>query len=326
MSPQKFPVTFTRGAASPHPAPADHSPMPLAPAPKPWPKLPPEFSFRMASNLAEDSAGRIYVVHRGARPLVRFDANGNFLDSIGDTFLLPSINYDLSKTPPSPIGWEHWLHGLHVDPWDNIWITDLGRHLVMKFDVKGRLLMTLGRPDLPGDEADRFNQPTAVAVGRSGHIYVADGYGNSRIVKYSADGRPLQAWGRKGSAPGEFQTPHGLALDEEENVYVAERLNHRIQVFGANGRALGLWSDFCRPDAIVVRGNEVFVGTGYGDNAVYRCDRDGRNRQVLGAGSDAFGYPHGIHLDRHGNLYVADPVAEKAAAHPAKFPAVVPSP
>lgn len=280
----------------------------------------------MVSNLAEDSSGRLYVVHRGARPLVRFDSDGNFLGSLGDSVITLSVNYDLGKNPPAPIGCEHWLHGLHVDPWDNIWITDLGRHLVMKFDPQGQLLLTLGRPDLPGEELNRFNQPTAVAVGRSGHIYVADGYGNSRIVKYSADGRPLQAWGRKGSAPGEFQTPHGLALDEDENVYVSERMNHRVQVFDANGRLLSLWPDFCRPDAIVVRGREVFVGTGYGDNAIYRCDREGRNRQILGAGRDAFGYPHGIHLDRQGNLYVADPVAEKAAANPAKYLALAPSP
>ena len=273
----------------------------------------------MASNLAADSQGRLYVVHRGARPLVRFDADGNFLGSLGDDTFALSINYDLAQTPPAPIGREYWLHGLHVDPWDNIWITDLGRHVVMKFDPQGRLLLTLGRPDLPGDEIDRFNQPTAVAVGLSGHIYIADGYGNSRVVKYSADGRPVLAWGRKGSAPGEFQTPHGLALDENENVYVSERMNHRVQVFAANGHPLSLWPDLCRPDAIVVHGAHVFIGTGYGDNAIYRFTRDGRNREMLGGGQDAFGYPHGIHVDPQGNLYVADPVAAKAGAAPAKF-------
>lgn len=293
--------------------------MPLSFVPHSWPDLPAGFSFRMVSNLAEDSRGRLHVVHRGEHPLMRFDAEGNFLGSLGDDVLATSVNYDLSKTPPAPIGRAHWLHGLHVDPWDNVWITDLGRHLVMKFDPQGRLQLTLGHPDLPGDEPDRFNQPTAVAVGPSGHIYVADGYGNSRIVKYSAAGRPLLTWGRKGSAPGEFHTPHGLALDEHENVYVAERLNHRVQVFDATGRPLALWPDLCRPDAILVRDRHVFVGTGYGDNAVYRFTRDGRNREVLGAGSDAFGYPHGLHVDARGNLYVADPIAENASAPPAKF-------
>ncbi len=287
-----------------------------------WPKLPRGFAFRMVSNIAEDSRGRLYFVHRGAQPLVRFDRDGNFLDALGEADLPPSINYDVSRNPPTPIGREYWLHGLHLDPWDNIWVTDLGRHVVLKFDPQGRLLLTLGQPGQPGDAPDHFNQPTAVVVGRSGHIYVADGYGNSRIVKYTADGRPLHAWGRKGSAPGEFQTPHGLSVDADEHIYVSERMNHRVQVFAADGRPLALWPDLCRADAIEVRGEQVYVGTGHGDNAIYRFTRDGRNRAILGRGRDAFGYPHGIHVDEANNIHVADPVAENAAALPAKYRAV----
>lgn len=284
-----------------------------------WPKLPRGFAFRMVSNISEDSLGRLYFVHRGARPLVRFDRDGNFLDAVGEADLPQSINYDVSKNPPTPIGREYWLHGLHIDPWDNIWVTDLGRHVVRKFDPQGRLLLTLGQPDQPGEAPDRFNQPTAVVVGRSGHIYVADGYGNARIVKYSPTGLPLLTWGRRGSAAGEFQTPHGLSIDADENIYVSERMNHRVQVFAADGRYLALWPDLRRADAIQVRGEEVYVGTGHGDNAIYRFTRDGRNREILGRGSDAFGYPHGIHVDTEGSIHVADPVAENAAALPAKY-------
>ncbi len=284
-----------------------------------WPRRPEGFAFRMVSNIAEDSHGRIYFVHRGTCPLVRFDREGDFLGALGEAHLPPSVNFDLGKNPPQPIGREYWLHGLHVDPWDNIWVTDLGRHLVLKFDPDGRLLLTLGQAGQPGEQLDRFNQPTAVVVGRSGHIYVADGYGNSRIVKYTADGRPLQTWGRKGSAPGEFQTPHGLSVDADENIYVSERMNHRVQVFSPDGRALALWPDLCRADAIEVQGGHVYVGTGYGDNAIYRFTRDGRNREIVGRGRDAFGYPHGIHIDAAGSIHVADPVAENAAALPAKY-------
>lgn len=284
-----------------------------------WPRLPEGFVFRMVSNIAEDSRGRIYFVHRGARPLVRFDRDGGFLGALGEAHLPQSVNFDLGKNPPQPIGREHWLHGLHVDPWDNIWVTDLGRHLVLKFDPEGRLLLTLGQAGLPGEQPDRFNQPTAVAVGRSGHIYVADGYGNSRIVKYTPDGRPLLTWGRKGSGPGEFQTPHGLAVDGDENIYICERMNDRVQVFTAGGRRLAEWPGLCRADAILVRGEQAFVGTGYGDNALYRFSLDGRNRQIVGQGSDVFGYPHGIHIDAEGSIHVADPVAENAGARPAKY-------
>ena len=276
----------------------------------------------MVSNIAEDSQGRIYVAHRGSSPLACFDRQGVFLRSIGDAHITKSINYDLNKTPPTPIGREFWLHGLHVDPWDNIWTTDLGRHVVLKFDPQGKLLLTLGCPDLSGEAFNRFNQPTSVVVGRSGNVYVADGYGNARIVKYSSDGRPIAAWGRKGSGPGEFQTPHCLALDEDENIYVAERMNSRVQVFDSEGKSLSLWPDLCRADAVIVRGHHVYVGTGYGRNTIYRFTRDGRNREAVGAGEDAFGYPHGIHIDAEGSIYVADPVADKASAGPGKFSAV----
>lgn len=285
-----------------------------------WPRLPDGFSFRMVSNIAEDSAGRLYFVHRGRHPLVRFDRKGNFLDSIGDEDLKLSVNLELSKNPPAPISREYWLHGLHVDLWDNIWITDLGRHLIMKFDPQGRLLMTLGTDGLSGEDAHHFKQPTSVVVGRSGHIYVADGYGNARIAKFSPEGRHVQSWGRRGDGPGEFNTPHGLALDAEENVYVAERMNDRVQVFDAQGRFLSLWPGLRRADAIfITRHGDVFVGTGHLSNTVYRFDRQGKNLGALGGGADAFGYPHGIHVDGKGNLYVADPVAQQAAASPGKF-------
>jgi len=277
----------------------------------------------MASNIAEDSNGRLYVVHRGRHPLVRFDPSGRFLDSLADEHLTQSVNLDISKNPPTPIGTEFWLHGLHVDPSDSIWITDLGRHLVMKFDTHGRLLMTLGTDGEPGDDESHFNQPTAVVVGPSGSIYVADGYGNSRIVKFSEDGEFLLSWGRRGAAAGELNTPHGLALDADENVYVAERLNHRVQIFDSAGRHLALWPNLTRADSVLVdRHGVVFVGTGHAENAIHRFDRDGHALGMLGSGTNAFGYPHGIHIDREGNLYVADPVAGQASASPAKFGAL----
>jgi len=194
----------------------------------------------MVSNLAEDSQGRIYIVHRGRHPLFRLSPNGKFSESIGDDSITPSINYDLTQSPPSPISEAYWLHGLHIDPWDNIWTTDLGRHLILKFSPSGQLLLTLGCADLPGEELDRFNQPTAVVVGSLGYIYVADGYGNSRIVKYSPEGKPLLSWGKKGIGPGEFQTPHAIALDGDENVFVAERMNNRVQIFDSQGHHLAV--------------------------------------------------------------------------------------
>src|ERR1700722_9110002 len=82
-----------------------------------WIKLPEGFGFRMVNNIAEDSKGRIYFSHRGRHPIVRFDKNGRFLGSVGDSEIAPSVNYDLTKNPPTSNGRAYWLHGMHVDPW-----------------------------------------------------------------------------------------------------------------------------------------------------------------------------------------------------------------
>gem|GEM_PF-4284160 len=95
-------------------------------------------------------------------------------------------------------------------------------------------------------------------------------------------------------------------------------IHHNIS-FLLHRYGLGIWPDLCRPDAIIIKGEHVYVGTGDGDNALYRFNKDGSNRQKIGGGSDAFGYPHGIHLDSEGCFYVSDPVAQDATATPSKY-------
>ena len=187
----------------------------------------------------------------------------------------------------------------------------------MKFSRDGKLLMTLGTLDQSGESPKNFHQPSSVAVAPSGDIYVADGYGNSRVVKFSPDGKYLKAWGKKGSGPGEFDTPHGIAVDAKGNVYVAERLNNRIQVFDSEGRFLTQWPNYSRADSIfITRKGQAYVGTGKGD--IYKLDLSGRLLQTIGA-EKALGYPHGIFVDSEGSLYIADPIANSAGQPPRRF-------
>ena len=279
-----------------------------------WPQLPEGWKLSKVSGVAADSRGRVYVGHRDTHPIILFDAAGKFLGTVGEKDILRSVYYDLRTDPPTPMERRPWVHGLHVDPWDNLWVTDVGRHLVMKFSPEGKLLLTLGTPDQSGETPETFSQPTHAVVAPSGHIYVSDGYGNSRVVKFSPQGKYLLAWGKKGSDRGDLHTPHALALDKDENVYVADRSNDRIQVFDSEGRFKQEWPGLHSVDGLFITEEGILYGGAGLDNLVLEIDLKGRVKDSWG-GKDVFGYPHGLCLDSRGNLYVA----EVGASRPSKY-------
>jgi len=174
-------------------------------------QLPPGEHLIEPAGVAVNSKGHIYIFHRGKHPLMEFDSSGKFVRSIAD---------DLFVT----------AHMVRVDPEDNIWTTDIGSHVVLKLSPEGRVLLALGRMRIPGDDVLHFNQPTDVAWDRNGSIYVTDGYGNSRVLKFDKYGRPILGWGMKGTGPGQFDTPHTIVIDGDI-VYVGDRENARIQIF-----------------------------------------------------------------------------------------------
>jgi DNA-binding beta-propeller fold protein YncE len=133
-------------------------------------------------------------------------------------------------------------------------------HTVMKFSPAGALLMTLGKPGVPGAGPDTFNGPSDILIAPNGDIFVADGHGgdtNARIVKLSKDGKFIKAWGKKGSGPGEFDSPHGLAMDSAGRLFVADRSNSRIQVFNQDGQFLFEWRQFGRPSGVFIDKKDV---------------------------------------------------------------------
>jgi hypothetical protein len=192
---------------------------------------------------AFERCGDRYCTDSKVAPIVEFGSSGKLLCSIGaGLFVFP--------------------HGLFVDRDDNIWATDGdgkdGKgHQVFKFAPDGKILMVLGKAGVAGAGPDTFNKPTDVVVAANGDIFVADGHGNSRIVKFTAVGKFIKEWGKHGSAPGEFDTPHSLALDAAGRLFVADRGNNRIQIFDPDGKLLAVWKQFGRPSGLFIDKHDV---------------------------------------------------------------------
>jgi hypothetical protein len=289
-----------------------------------WPSMPEGYRWTEVAAVACDARDRVFVFNRGDRPVMIFDRDGTFVESWGDcVFVRP--------------------HGICVGSDGSVYCTDDLGHRVHKFTPDGRLLFTLGsgQPSNTGATcidyrtirraAGPFNYPTNLALAPDGGLYIADGYGNARIHKFSPDGRLLFSWGEPGSGPGQFHVPHGVAVGRDETIFVADRENSRIQLFNAAGEYLGEWTDVARPCQVFIdRAERVYVaelgwraGLWPGTRApadeapggrVSVFDREGRLLGRWGGGLDPcahgdFFAPHGICCDSQGSVYVAEVVA-----------------
>lgn len=193
-----------------------------------------------------DKCGGTTCLGRPEAPVMAFDPAGTLLRSFG-------------------AGETVAAHGIHVDRAGNVWVTDYmdadGRgQQVIKFSPDGRVLLRLGTAGVRGSTDSTFNQPSDVIVAPDGSVFVADGHGgdsNARIVKFTAAGRFVKAWGRKGSGPGEFDTPHALAFDSRGRLFVGDRGNSRIQIFDQEGVFLAEWRQFGRPSGIYIDGRDT---------------------------------------------------------------------
>ncbi|HWZ43754.1 MAG TPA: peptidyl-alpha-hydroxyglycine alpha-amidating lyase family protein [Candidatus Saccharimonadales bacterium] len=230
-----------------------------------WAQLPAGRAWGSSSAVDIAPDGSIWVAERcGANtcagsdipPVLRFDPSGKVLANFGaGLFVFP--------------------HGIAVDRSGNVWITDAqgkdGKgHQVYKFSPEGKVLMTLGKAGTTGDGQDTFNQPSDVVVAPNGNIFVADGHGgmsNARIVKFSKDGKFIKAWGTKGTVPGQFDTPHALAMDSKGRLYVGDRANNRIQIFDQEGKFLDEWKQFGRPSGLyIAKDDMIYVADSESNN------------------------------------------------------------
>jgi len=288
-----------------------------------WPKLPDNFTLGSPSGLGIDTDGNIIVFHRPGRgwdsmpilhlPLIKentiskIDARtGEILESWGDNlFIMP--------------------HGLEVDNQNNIWVTDCGLHQVFKFDSNGNLLMTLGEAKVSGNDSSHFNLPTDIAVAEDGSFYISDGYENSRVAKFSKEGKYLFEWGKFGNQKGEFNIPHGIDLDNIGNVYVADRENNRIQKFDAEGNFIAVWQNKITDQLYSVtidNQNDYLFGIDYmtvndtivKGSDIFRLDLN-LNPQLQFGRTGFYDGPisryHDIQIDDEGNVYVGDILGNK---------------
>ena len=268
--------------------------------PMPW-------NLIQVSSVAVSARGTVLVLHRGAHPILEFDANGKFIRSWGDGLIsegkvaaIPKANWapDRSRYAAvyGPAGCTACgAHSVRVDPQGNIWVVDAAGHVVYKMDQDGKELMRLGTRGVSGASQSTFNLPTDVGFAPNGDLYVSDGYGGARVVKYSRDGKFLLQWGTRGTGPGEFGLPHNLVVDSQGRVYVTDRDNERVQVFDAGGKFLAEWKNIGVVSALAMtRDGRIWTG------AVLR-DLTGKAIGRLSEGGGA----HGATVDAEGNVYLA---------------------
>jgi DNA-binding beta-propeller fold protein YncE len=207
-------------------------------------------------------------------------------------------------------------HSVTVDRQDNVWITDVALNQVFKFSHDGRLVLTVGERGIAGQDHSHFNRPTDVAVASDGSFYVSDGYGNSRVIKFDSGGKFLNEWGKKGREAGQFDLPHGIALDRSGRVFVVDRGNARIQVFDGKGNYLAQWNGpFVSPQDIAIANDGTTFVVDIGDDKL--PDRSGlllmRQDGSLAARFGRYGnydgqflVAHGVAVGQTGEVYVAD--------------------
>ncbi len=273
-----------------------------------WEKLTDGVRLVETPGVAVDSKDQVYAFTRNPdNPVIVFDQDGNILRTFGQGIF------------------GRRSHGIFIGPDDSVWCVDDGIHTITKFTPEGELLLTIGTTGQPSTiwSGEPFNRPTHAAVSpNTGDIYITDGYGNSRVHKYSPDGARILSWGEPGIDAGQFIRPHNVAVDAEDRVYVADRECHRMQIFDADGNFITMWNNIHRPDGMTLGpdGN-IYIGELNGMGGVddapglgHRVSILNRSGELLARFGDPeegeepgkFIAPHGIAVDSRGDIYVGE--------------------
>jgi len=295
-----------------------------------WPRVPADLKLGAVPGIHIGPDGSIYAFHRcgadscvGSKEptILKFDATGKLLKSWG-------------------AGMFNFPHGIDVDREGNVWVADAAGltasertengkgHQIFKFSPDGKLLLTLGKAGVGGNGNDTFFSPTDVAVAANGDVFVTDGHScndrnaancSSRVVKFSKDGKFVKAFGKTGSAPGDFRGPHCLAIDSQGRIIVGDRGNGRLQVFDPNGKFLAEWPGWGKPTGIFIAKDDTMYVTDSLANVVNgKVDpslvpmatgiyvgsaKDGSVKWFI---PDEFAGPEDITVDAAGDLYVGE--------------------
>jgi len=285
-----------------------------------WEQLPAGWTHLDCVGVGVDSADNVFVLTRDQPRTIVYAPDGTFLRSFGEDLFSPRT------------------HGLTVGPADEVYVVDEGNHCVFQFSPAGELVRTLGNPGVASDTGydgtlasvrggPPFNRPTNLAVAANGDLYVSDGYGNCKVHRFTAEGELVASWGEPGTGEGQFNLPHGIAIDDAGNILVADRENDRVQIFAPDGRFLEIWDDVQRPTNIAFdsdgriyvselccwAGDVLQIGGEIADDVPGRVSIYDADRQLLARWGTAdrtawgqFVAPHDIAVDSRGDIYVAE--------------------
>jgi DNA-binding beta-propeller fold protein YncE len=244
--------------------------------------------------------GHLIVFNRGPFPILEFDKNGAFVRSMGEgQYVRP--------------------HGFRLDPQGNLWTTDVNGHTVTKMSPTGDVQLTMGVKGQAGDwneeaNARLLNEPTDLAFGAAGEVFVLQGHGRGepRVLKFDSSGKLVKSWGGQGTAPGQFDTSHSIVVDARGLVYVADRQNRRVQIFDGDGKYIKEWTFAGLPCGLFIGpGGQMWMVSGFAGQ-ILKLDAAGKAIAATGQpgkGLGEFGEAHYMTMGHQGEIWVADTVS-----------------
>jgi sugar lactone lactonase YvrE len=251
-----------------------------------WAQLPPGTQWGVMSAVDVDSQGRVFVFQREPSKVMVFDSHGKLLKTWGD-----------NEFPAA--------HGLNILRDGSLWLTDRKIQQAMKFSPDGKILMTIGTKGVAGDNDSKtaFDGPSQVVMAKNGNLFVSDGEGpNTRVVKFSKDGKFIKYWGTKGDGPGQLSNVHCIAMDSEGRLYVCNRANKRIEIFDQEGKYLGQLAQFGAPASIAIgKDDTLYVAAGAPEQTITIGTKDGKVLDKI----EGLNAPHMLSVDSSGAIYVA---------------------